>query len=79
MTRKGSETSMEELQRRWEKKTGEPMPDSIAALPIEKVRRAVLLTERGVTVVVPVQRQPQPVAESFGGGSMMDWDRQSEF
>jgi len=67
--------TLAQLQRRWQKKTGERMPDAIAALPLEKVQRAVELVESGATVVVPRARR---VVEEEPQSSMMDWDRHKE-
>jgi hypothetical protein len=65
-----------QLQRRWQKKTGERMPDSIAALPLEKVLKAVELVESGATVVVPRARR---VVEEEEVSSMQQWDKHGEF
>ena len=46
-------TELQKLHLRWHKKTGEDMPANIASLPLDKIRRAVELTEKGITVVVP--------------------------
>lgn len=67
--------TLNQLQRRWQKKTGERMPDSIAALPLEKVLRAVELVESGATVVVP--RDRRVVEEEVS--SMQQWDKHGEF
>ena len=58
---------------RWQEKTGEPMPCSILRLPIDRIRRAVELTEAGVTVFVPFENVTVPADNS---DSMADWDRQ---
>ena len=64
-------TELEKLQHRWTKFTGEPMPDSIARLPLDRIRRAVELTEAGQHVFVP----GVPVTvETVYSGSMMEWD-----
>lgn len=52
------------------------MPASIANLPLDRIRRAVELTEKGVTVVVP--RELTPVI-SDSGDSMAEWDSHKEF
>jgi len=68
--------TLNQLQRRWQKKTGERMPDSIAALPLEKVQRAVELVESGATVVVPRARR---VVEEEEVSSLQQWDKHGEF
>lgn len=68
------------LMARWRKKTGNPMPLDIAALPIEKIRTAVRHIERGDIVVVPKglsfgdPKRPIDLSDD----SLMDWDRNSE-
>ena len=67
-------TEIQKLHLRWHKKTGEDMPVQIAALPLDKIRRAVELTEKGITVVVPPVFFPVITgAES----SLRDWDGES--
>jgi len=68
-------TEIQKLHLRWHKKTGEDMPKEIASLPIEKIRRAVELTEKGITVVIP--KAVQPMAE-VAADSMMQWDSHGE-
>jgi hypothetical protein len=68
-------TELQKLHLRWHKKTGEDMPASIANLPLERIRRAVELTEKGIVVVVPKELTP---VFSDAGDSMMDWDRHKE-
>lgn len=64
------------LQQRWQRKTGEPMPISIASLPIDRIRFAVKQVELGNHVVVP----SVPVtAEVVNEDSLMDWDKHGEF
>lgn len=67
--------TLTQLQKRWLRKTGEEMPADIAALPLERVQRAVLMVERGDTVFVPRMRS-LPVVDT---SSMKDWDKDSEF
>jgi hypothetical protein len=67
--------TLAQLKRRWQKKTGERMPDSIAALELYKVLRAVELVEAGATVVVP--RARRVVEEEVS--SMQQWDKHGEF
>ena len=72
-------TKLEKLQHRWLLKTGEPMPDAIVQLPIERIVRAVELTEAGETVFVP---SSAPVLsenrDGYGfGDSMREWDGDS--
>ena len=68
-------SEIQTLKRRWQKKTGEDMPDNIASLPLDRIRRAVDLTEKGITVVVPKTVAAVEVAEE----SMVAWDRHKEF
>ena len=51
------------------------MPESIAKLPLDKVRKAIQLTEADVIVVVPKDyiRQEEPLC------SMMQHDKHGEF
>lgn len=66
-------TPLEKLLARWQRKTGEPMPESIARLPIDQVQAAVELTESGATVFVPAA--VVEVKDGFGcGDSMREWD-----
>lgn len=62
------------LQHRWQAKTGDPMPVSIASLPLDRIRRAVL-TEAGQTVFVP----SCPVAAESVADGIRYWDKDSEF
>lgn len=49
--------------------------DAIAALPLEKVRRAVELAESGQTPFVPKRVVTVAAAPEFGAeSSMMEWD-----
>ena len=68
-------TEIQELHLRWHNETGEDMPPEIACLPIEKIRKAVDWTERGITVVVPRECVPAAVAEE---SSIMAWDQHGE-
>jgi len=69
-------TPLEKLQHRWYNKTGEPMPDAIASLPIGRVLMAVERTEAGEIVFVP---PVMPKALAADEGSMMAWDKHGEF
>jgi len=66
---------LQNLHLRWHNKTGEDMPVEIASLPIDRIRRAVELTEKGITVVVPreVAATSTPEPES----SLRDWDEEN--
>ena len=56
------------------------MPADIAALPLERVQRAVELVEDGQTVVVPKQRAAVRQDPEFGAeSSLREWDCDSEF
>ena len=66
---------LETLKEQWLKADGSPMPDNIASLPLDRIRRAVDLTEKGITVVVPKTVAAVKVAEE----SMVAWDRHKEF
>jgi len=69
-------TEIQKLHRRWHDKTGEDMPTSIANLPIDRIRRAVELTEKGITVVVPRECvSVESTADS--NDSLRDWDGES--
>ena len=63
------------LQKRWQNKTGEPMPISIASLPLDRIRFAVEQTELGNHVVVP----GVPVFRDVSNESMKGWDHDGEF
>lgn len=66
-------TQLEKLQHRWQRKTGSPMPESIARLDIATIERAVKLTEAGIQVVVPAE--PVENRDGIGyGDSMREWD-----
>ena len=68
--------TLKSLQRRWQHKTGEPMPPEIARLDLPTVERAVKLTEAGMRVVVP--SEPVEARDGFGcGDSMREWDTDS--
>ncbi len=71
-------SELKKLLDRWHAKTGEKMPTAIAALPIDRIRRAVELVESGATVFVPpsqhkVEREAEEVS------SMVQWGKNSEF
>lgn len=69
------------LMARWRKKTCNPMPLDIAALPIEKIRTAVRHIERGDIVVVPkgLSLGDPRHATQFGEDSMMDDDQHGRY
>jgi hypothetical protein len=67
-------TEIRKLHLRWQKKTGEDMPENIASLPIDQIRKAADWTEKGITVVVPPVFSPVITeAES----SLRYWDGES--
>ena len=68
-------TEFQKLRDRWQAKTGEPMPIEIARLSIDRIRRAVELTESGQTVFVP----SCPVAAESVADGIRYWDKDSEF
>ena len=68
--------TLKQLQKRWQNKTGEPMPAEIAGLPMDRIERAVQIVERGDTVFVP-KHTPRRVEES--ASSLREWDKDSEF
>ena len=70
------ETTLKDLKARWLQKTKEPMPEAIAKMPMNKVMRAVELTEEGNVVVVP--KESGRVAEEQPS-SMMEHDKHGEF
>ena len=67
---------LKDYKKRWLKKTGEPMPESISKLPLDKVRKAIQLTEAGVVVVVPKELTS---VVSDGNDSITEWDSHKEF
>ena len=68
--------TLKSLQRRWQHKAGEPMPEWIARLDLPTIERAVKLTEAGNQVVVPAE--PVEARDGFGyGDSMREWDTDS--
>lgn len=67
---------LKEYKQRWKDKTGEPMPEAIARMPLDKVLRAVELTEEGNVVVVPREVIPTPEVQE---SSMMQHDKHGEF
>lgn len=68
-------SELQSLHLRWHNKTGEDMPVEIASLPIDRIRRAVELTEKGITVVVPREAAATPTPESES--SLRDWDEEN--
>lgn len=66
---------LQQLYLRWHKKTGEDMPLNIASLSLDRIRRAVELTEKGITVVIP--KAVEPMVE-VAADSMMQWDKHGE-
>ncbi len=67
-------TEIQKLHLRWHEKTGEDMPTSIANLPIDCIRRAVELTEKGIVVAVPrelaeASREPDSSIRYWDGES----------
>ena len=69
-------TELQKLHLRWHDKTGEDMPQAIASLPIEQIRKAVDWTERGITVAVP-RSCVHVESTSDSDGSLRDWDGES--
>lgn len=70
-------SEIQTLRRRWSKADdGNPMPEDIAAQPIELIRKAVAWREKGIVVAVP--KSTAPVAEVAEESSMMDWDKHGE-
>lgn len=68
-------TEIEKLKARWLRKTGDDMPQSIAALDLDTIRRAVRRTEAGEIVFVP----GVPVTTKRSDESFMEWDHGGEF
>lgn len=68
-------TELQKLHLRWHEKTGEDMPLSIASLPLDRIRRAVALTEKGITV--GVLKSHSTVTENVEESSLRDWDGES--
>lgn len=69
------------LMARWRKKSGGTMPLEISQLPLEKIKLAVRLIERGDTVAVPKGLslgEPRHAIE-FGEDSMMDDDQHGRY
>ena len=65
------------LRRRWSKAdNGNPMPEDIAAQPIELIRKAVAWREKGIVAAVPKSAVPMEAAAE--DSSMMDWDKHGE-
>ena len=69
-------TEIQKLHLRWHKKTGEDMPANIASLPIDRIRRAVELTEQGITVAVP-REFVSVESTASSDDSLRDWDGES--
>ena len=67
-------TEIQKLHLRWHEKTGEDMPQAIACLPIEPIRKAVDWTERGITVAVP---REMAEASRESDSSIRYWDGES--
>jgi len=68
-------TELQKLHQRWHNKTGEDMPTNIALLPLDRIRRAVELTEQGITVVVPPVLTESAVGTyDHSDSSLSDWD-----
>lgn len=68
--------TLKSLQRRWQRKTAEPMPEWIAQLDLPLVERAVKHREAGNQVVVP--SEPVEARDGIGyGDSMREWDTDS--
>lgn len=68
-------SEIQTLRRRWSKADdGNPMPEDIAAQPIELIRKAVAWREKGIVVAVP--KSTAPVAE-VAESSLRDWDGES--
>lgn len=67
-------TEIQELHLRWHNKTGEDMPQSIASLPIDRIRLAVDLTEKGIVVAVPRELAE---ASRESDSSIRYWDGES--
>ncbi|HQZ66223.1 MAG TPA: hypothetical protein PLY87_14140 [Planctomycetaceae bacterium] len=68
--------TLKSLQRRWQHKTGEPMPPQTARLDLPTIERAVKHVEKGNQVVVP--SEPVEARDGFGcGDSMREWDTDS--
>jgi phage terminase large subunit-like protein len=74
-------TEFQKLRDRWQAKTGEQMPYEIARMPLDKIRTAVEMTERGDTVVVPKQSMTlnQDIDRFGEDSSLRDWDKDSEY
>lgn len=72
--------TLKSLQRRWQKATGETMPDAIARLDLADVERATKLTEQGVHVFLPREPVVVEYRDGFGcGESMREWDCDSQY
>ena len=71
-------TELVSLRKRWFDASGEDMPLSIQDLPIDRVRRAVELTESGQTVFVPPAAVNRSETDSdLSISSLRDWDHES--
>jgi hypothetical protein len=72
-------TEIQSLMQRWRKKNGHPMPIEIARLPIDKIRKAVKLTEADVVVGVPLSLgDPANQTDEIALDSMAFWDSHKE-
>lgn len=75
MKRQATRTPLERLQERWQVKACEPMPESIARLPIGMALAAVELLEDGQTPFVPSDTVRVAAVDGSGyGESMQEWD-----
>ena len=71
-------TELDLLKQRWRDVRFEEMPDAIARMPIEWVRKAIKMTERGETVFVPCAPVTSTRRDGYGhGDSMREWDGDS--
>jgi len=64
------------LKRRWQKATGEPMPEWMEILPIVDIQRKLDLASLGAVVVVPMERV---IDWDKAEDSMSGWDSRGEF
>ena len=72
-------SEIQQLHGRWHDATGEDMPHNIASQPIDRIRRAVNLVEKGCTVVVPMEPFPIcAVKDEHGEPSLRYWDGHNE-
>lgn len=68
--------ALDSLKARWKQKTGYEMPPEIEGLHLARIRRAVELTEKGITVFVPTA---SVTVDSVENESMVAWDKHGEF